>query len=378
MDAGLIDLIVLSIVIIIGSGLCSGSEAAIFSISLTKAKSLEEEKRRNSKLLLKIIENKERYIFAIVILNNFINILGASLFSSMVSKNLGEGWVSPLSVILTLMIIFFAEVLPKSVGSNNADQTSLAVSRTIYYVEKILYPLTALINALSSYFIKAVFDLEEREFTTSESEIKHIVNTAASERVISSREQDFIKNVFNLNDVQAKDIMTPRTVLTTVWAEDALGDIEDLIDNSPHSRILVIGEDIDDIVGIILHRDLSNAYRKFSLDTKVGDLDKANLEEKLIDDDMIINKSPIIMPETAKAESLLLRFQKRKEHLAIVTDEYGGVAGVVSLEDVLEIIVGEIQDEYDEVVDMQEYAIHNKKQKKIEKQRDSQQELIND
>lgn len=352
--------------ILIGSGLCSGSEASIFSINEIKAKSLVDQGKGNSEILLKIIQSKDKYVFSIVILNNFINMLGAALFTTLVISDFGESWVAPASILLTILIIFFAEVLPKSIGSRKSELTALVMAKPVYIVEIVFRPLVCGINKINTHFIDAVFQVEKKEHTTSENEIKQTITMAAKEQSITKREKMFIENIFKLNDITAKEIMTPRVKMTTVKGDDTLNDVEDLLSESQHSRLPVIGKDSDDLVGMILLRDLADAYRTLDLNTKISDLKS-------------INRKPMCLPKTTKAEGLLVRFQREKTHLAVIKGEFGGISGVVSLEDVLEIIVDEIQDETDLVADLQEEALEDHKQSKIEKKfRRQQKEDNND
>lgn len=328
-------LILLSLIVITGSAICSGVEAALFSISLGKAKVLLEQKKAGAAILVKAKENMQRSIAVIVVLTNTFNIIGSMMVGLVAVDVFGSAWFGAISAVFTFLIIMFAEILPKNIGETYAIPIALFSAGPLLFLNKIFTPIIWVLNVFTRPFWR-------KRSIVSEEEIKILSHLGHMEGSIEADEKDMIQRVFLLNDITAKDIMTPRTVMEVLESKEKLKDIEDKVYSLPHSRIPVYERDLDNIIGICHQRDLLIALSKDQKDGLVSDFIKENLL--------------LIVSEDIRLDDLIPLFQKQKTHIAIVTDEFRGTAGIITLEDVLEQIVGEIVDETDKVVDLRAEA----------------------
>ena len=321
------------LVVLVGSGLCSGSETALLSVSEVRARQLAGQGRRG-RALLAIKERIARPISAIVVLNNVFNIVGSIAVGFAAAAALGEAWVGVASGVLTFLVILFAEILPKTLAERYAEQVSLAVALPVRGLTVLLTPLVALFELLMRPLTKGA-----RPPTTNEAEIRLLARIGRSEGLIEGDEADMIQRVFLLNDRTAEQLMTPRAAVTWLDAGRVLADARVDILGSEHSRIVVADGDLDEIVGIALRHELLAgllADPEATVGTHVRPVDA--------------------VPWVARADDLLERFRSRRSHIALVLDEHGSAMGVVTLEDVLEILTGEIVDETDRHTDLRRYA----------------------
>ncbi len=322
-------LIFVVLIILSGSALFSCVEAALFSISLCQAKVLAEKKKRGSASLVAVKTNIRRPITVIVILNNAFNVVGSIIVGAMAANLLGGIWIGVVSAILTFLVIIVGEIIPKTIGENYAEPIALFVAAPLLASTKLFLPVIWVIEKITSPFAG-------KSRMVSEEEIRILSHLGHLEGSIEKDEQEMIQKVFRLNDLSARNIMTPRTVIEAFEADKTLRELENEIYSVSHSRLPVFNEDLDDIVGICHQRNLLIALGKDQKEKKISDF----MEE------------PKSVSEKMKADELLPFFQNRRCHLAIVKDEFGGTSGVVTLEDVLEQLVGEIIDETDEEIDM--------------------------
>ena len=339
-------IVIAVIVVILGSAFCSATETALLSISPIRVRQLAQSKKPATLALAGIRQRINRPIATIVILNNIFNIVGSIVIGTLTSEALGESWLGVVSGILTFLIIIFAEVLPKTLGQRYAEPFCLIVAIPIKFLTVIFTPLVWILERITSPLTKG-----NNIPTTNEAEIKFLTNIGYQEGVIEDDEAQMILRVFQLNDLTASDLMTPRIIITYLKGNLTLGECQEEIIASQHTRILVIDDTIDNITGVVLKDELLTTAIQGDKNQKIANLTR-----------------PVrFVPETIRADKLLKVFQETREHLAVVLDEYGGVAGVVTLEDVLEILTGEIVDETDRSVDLQEIA--RKKRQRILKSR---------
>jgi CBS domain containing-hemolysin-like protein len=328
-------LIVIVLVVITGSAICSGTEAALLSISLIKVRQLAQSKNPAALALLGIRNKINRPIATIVFLNNIFNIVGSVTVGSLAAKILGEAWLGLFSGILTFLIIIFGEILPKTIGERYAQSVSLLIAIPVKFLTILFSPIVLLIEIITSPVTKG-----KTIPTTNEAEIKFLTKIGFQEGVIEDDEAEMIQRVFQLNDLTASALMTPRIIMTYLKGDLTLVECQQEIIESQHTRILVIEDSIDNIMGLVLKHELLTAMIRGSGERAIADL----------------VRQVRFVPETIRADKLLQVFQETREHLAVVLDEYGGVAGVVTLEDVLEVLTGEIVDETDRSVDLQDIA----------------------
>ena len=319
-------LIFVSIIVLILSAFASGSEAALISVTYSKARAMAAAGRRGSRALLKIKNDMRRAISTIVIINNVSNIVGSAVIGVIAGKLFNSTILGIFFAVFTILIIIFSEIIPKTLGEAHAEKISLFVAPEILLLQKLFRPLVWLIEKVVRLFHKG-----PRIHTVSEAEIKVMAQVGTEAGVIETDESKLIQRIFKLNDITAEDMMTPRQQVESISGDETLGVMRERILKLRHSRIPVYGEDLDTVLGIVLLKDLLMAIAKDQFASKSLDYLQ---EPQYVRDDML-------------ADDLLLLFQKKEKHLAIVVDENRKMVGIVTLEDVLEELVGEITDEKD-------------------------------
>lgn len=322
-------------IVLLSSAICSGSEAALFSVPIVKVRRMVQSNRPGAQVLLSIREQMNRPIATIVILNNIANIVGTSVVVIVATNVLGNQWVGLVSGILTFLVILFSEIIPKTVGERYSEQISVIIARPVAGLTRILTPLVWCIEKITNPLTAG-----GNSFTTDEAEIQLLAKMGQEAGTIEDDEFEMIRKIFDLNDMTAADLMTPRVVMTYLKSALTLAEAKEDILNSPHSRIIVIGETPDEVTGVALKTELLAGIIEGKLDRSI-----LNFTHKV---HFVLGRK--------RADQLLAIFQQARQHLAVVVDEYGGVSGVVTLEDVLEVLTGPLVDETDTVVDMQEFA----------------------
>jgi CBS domain containing-hemolysin-like protein len=313
--------------LVLASGLTSMSEAALFSVPISKVYLARDKNRSGSSRLAAIKENMQRPISALVILNNLINILGSVMVGYKAADVLGNDWKGYFAGSLTFLIIVFSEIIPKTIGERYNLGISLIAAIPLTLISWILWPAILVIEQIAR-----PFSGKSSKAVTSEDEIRMMANMGKNAGLISGDESRLISNAFRLNDVTAREIMTHRLDLASLENDTPLEEINPSELDMTHSRFVVTrAGDLDDIAGIIYLRDLLLALAGDRTGLKVGDL----------------KKPAHMVHDSTPAHQLLHQFQVKRQHLFVVLDEYGGTSGVVSLEDVLEELVGEIIDETD-------------------------------
>ena len=336
----MLNIIIVVLIVLSGSAICACAETALFSVSRVKVKQLAQSKKPAAIVLQSIRSKMNRPIATIVILNNVFNIVGSIVIGSLATKVLGDAWLGLFSTVLTFLIIVCGEIVPKTIGERYAEPIAIFVAIPVQFLTVIFTPLVWLMEQITSPFTQT-----RKLPTTNEAEIRFLTMIGYKEGVIEDDEAEMIQRVFQLNDLTAAALMTPRVIVTSLKGDLTLIESQDNIIMSEHSRILVIKDSIDEVIGYCLKDELLAAIIKGQGNQKINDL---------------IRKVHYV-PESIKADKLLKTFQDNCEHLMVVLDEYGGVAGVVTLEDVLEVLTGEIVDETDRIIDLQE--ITRKKRK---------------
>lgn len=323
------------LIVLSGSALCAGAETAILSISTIKVRQLAQTRKPAALALLKIRQKVNRPIATIVILNNVFNIVGSIILGSLASKVFQDAWLGVFSGILTFLIIILGEIVPKTLGERYAQNIALFLAIPVQGLTFLFSPLVWLVEKITAPVTKG-----GKLPTTNEAEIRFLARVGYQEGVIEDDEAEMIQRVFQLNDLKAADLMTPRIIITYLPGDLTLEESKDKIVASSHTRILVTKDSIDEVIGIALKDELLTAMIDGKWEQKI-----ANLVREVR-----------FVPETIRADQLLRVFQSHREHLVVVLDEYGGVSGLVTLEDVLEVLTGEIVDETDRIIDLQEIA----------------------
>lgn len=338
-DPPMLFLLIAIMLVLLSSALCSGAEAALFSVSNVKVLQLAKSGKKSGKALGAIRHNMSRPIAAIVVLNNIANIVGSIIVGGIATDILGSQWLGLFSGILTFLVIIFSEIIPKTLGERYAEKAALFFAIPVLYMTLFMTPVLWLIENITL----PITGRHSPIFTTSKSEIKLMVKMGEKYGEIASKEATLIDRVFELNKTKADMIMTPRVALTYLDGNTPLNQVKQDIMTAPHSRILVVDGLVDQVMGVALKNELLLALLEGQATTLVS---------QFAHQGQFVSKS-------ITAEKLLGIFQKSRSHLAVVVDEYGGISGVVTLEDVLEILTGEIVDETDIVVDLQAHARKN-------------------
>jgi len=319
-------LVILILCILVASGISSMIEAAILSLPLIKARILNENKRKGSRNLLLIKEDIHTAVATIVIINNAINIIGSIFVGRMVTAMFGSQWLGMASAVFTFFIILISEVIPKTIGEHYKVSISLASAKPLRVIIFMLKPVVSLVVFGASFF--------KRKSTlpkVTEEEIKMMLKLGKKEGTVEVDEEVLCNRVFRLNDLKASQMMKTMDKVYGLSSDKQLIDAKDEIMDSPYSRIIVYKKDPSDIVGICQQRILLKELTK--------DNYNAELKEFMT--------RPIFVGEEERADMLLEKFQAYHQHLFIVRDKSGKNAGIISMEDVLEELFGEIYDEKD-------------------------------
>ncbi len=313
------------------SAFFSGSETAYLSVSRAKIQKLAKDGDPRAKILLYLIEHPNRVIATILVGNNLVNITAASLATSLAIEAFGNKGIGIATGIVTLIVLLFGEITPKSYSATNAEKVALFVARPIYLLMKLLAPLVLLLSKFAKLLVKSFGgEVKLGPFITEE-ELKMLVEVGEEVGAIEKEEKEMISGIFEFGDTDVREIMVPRIDMKCISADENIETARKLILETGHSRIPVYEGSIDNIIGILYAKDLLK-YLNSKAKPK-------SLRE--------IIRPAYFVPETKKLDDLLREFQQNRVQIAIVVDEYGGTAGMVTLEDILEEIVGEIKDEYD-------------------------------
>lgn len=317
--------------------LCSLLESVILSVSHSYIVLLGRRNRTSGRILGELKQNINRPLAAILIFNTVASTVGAMGVGAQTYKIFGSRWIAVSSAVLTILTLVFSELLPKTLGANHWKKLAPAASYLILGLIFITFPLVRMLELFSRSLAR-----KPDAATISREEIIILAETAANERVLERKEAQIIENLLLLSEIRTADILTPRSVILALQKDETVG--EALADNPNirFTRIPVYNNGVDDVIGLVLHDRLLEACYTGRRDIKIETL-----------------MGPIhAVPESKPIAELLDEFINRREHLFEVVDEYGGTAGIVTLEDVLETLLGvEIVDEFDSVDDMRAYAV---------------------
>ncbi len=322
-----IEFIILGILVVLSSYF-SGVETAFISLGRIRLRTMQDKNSKNVELIKKLKDDPHKLLSTLLIGNNFVNIAGSAIATSIAIEMFGSTGIGIATGIMTVVVLIFGEITPKTIAIAKAEKICSFSAPSIYYLQIILTPFIVLSDMLTRK-LTSVFGDQKAGPAVTEEEIKSFINMGEEIGSIEKDEKEMINNIFRMNDIELKEIMVPKSQMVVVDETSSIKDATDLILRTGHSRIPVFRDDKDKIVGILYARDLmcSNSVRHVK-----G-----------------IMRSASFVPETKKADSMLQEMQKSKNHMAIAVNEYGDVTGLVTLEDVLEEIVGEIYDETDKV-----------------------------
>ncbi|MCK8824462.1 hemolysin family protein [Fuchsiella alkaliacetigena] len=325
------ELIALGLLFIL-SGFFSGSETALMSVNRVKIKHLAQEGNKKAETVDKLLDNPDRLLTTILVGNNLVNVAASAIATALAIEIFGSTGIGIATGGVTLFILIFGEITPKSFATQNSELASMAVARYIEIFSMLLTPLIKILTFITSFIIRALGgEPYRKEPLVTEEEIRKFVTVGEREGVIESDEKEMINSIFDFDDTIVKEIMVPRIDIVCVEINTPINELVDIIVDKGYSRVPVYNETIDNIVGIVYAKDL---LEFFNTDQAV-DIKK-------------IMRPVYYIPESKEVDTLLTELRKEKIHMAIILDEYGGTEGLVTIEDLLEEIVGDIQDEYDE------------------------------
>lgn len=331
MDSHSTGLIITLIILVILSAYFSATETAFSSLNRIRLKNLAENGNRRAKLAYRLAENYDELISSILVGNNIVNIGASSLATVLFISLFGDNGPTISTVAMTVIVLIFGEVTPKSIAKESPEAFAMFSAPIINVLNYVFKPVNIFligIKKLVGRFLKVSSDR-----TISESELLTIVEEAEHEGGINENESELIHNVIEFDDLEAIDIFTPRVDVEAVAADSDIEEIAQLFIETGFSRLPVYEETIDSIIGIINEKDFHNYVIRGG----------APLES--------IIKPVEFIPPSMKISTLLKLLQQNKSHLAVIVDEFGGTEGIVTLEDIIEELVGEIWDEHDEIVE---------------------------
>ncbi len=309
------------------SGVFSGAEIALFSVPLTRAKALANEDVRGAQALAQLKSNPERLLVTLLIGNNVVNIGAASIATYAATETFGSAGVGIATGGMTLLVLFFGEIIPKTFAAAHALRLSLLTAPLFLWLTRLALPIVLPFEALS----RLVLPSRRTIPSVTESEIRALTLLGHEAGAIEEHERELIERAFALDAMRAWEVMTPRTEIFAWPADRKLGEIATELSDVPYSRIPVYGESLDEITGVLHVRDAFEALVAGRHEAKLGSL----------------AREPFFVPHSLALVRLLTDFRARRIHMGVVVDEHGGTDGIVTLEDILEELVGEISDELD-------------------------------
>ena len=323
--------LVVVVVLIVLSAFFSSAETALTTVNKVRLKSLEEQGNKSAKRVLQILENHGKMLSTILIGNNIVNIFASSLVTTLALDLFGSFAVGIASGVLTIVVLLFGEITPKTWAMINAEKISLAYSGIIKFLMTILTPVIFIIDKISIGIMWVLrIDPNKKECAITEHELKTYVDVSHEEGVIESEEREMIYNVFEFSDAVAKDIMIPRIDMVTAPIDCTYNDLIAIFKESMYTRIPVYENDNDNIIGLVNIKDLIGLNN--TRDFKIKD----------------VLREAYYTYEFKKTADLLMEMRDCTMNVAFVLNEYGATVGMITMEDLLEEIVGEIRDEYDE------------------------------
>ncbi|BFL72819.1 MULTISPECIES: hemolysin family protein [Anaerococcus] len=322
--------LILIIVGIMLSAFFSSSETALTSLNVFKIRQMEKNGVENASLVKKLVDDIGSVLTTILIGNNIVNIVTTTIATIFFTDVFGSKGAVISPIILTIVVLIFGEITPKNIATSNSEKLALSVAKPIRVVDIIFKPLSFLLGNITN-FISSIFVGEEEDNNlVTEEDLKTIVDVSEEQGVINNEESEMINNVFEFGNSDVSDIMTPRTNMEAISIDVDSKELNELLSNTNHSRIPVYGKNIDNILGILHMKDIVSAT------VQGKDLDLKDLI-----------RPAYYVYDNMHIFDLFTNMRSENASLAVVIDEYGGTSGLVAIEDIVEELVGEIDDEYD-------------------------------
>ena len=325
----------LQMLVVIGllglSAFFSSSETAMMSVNKIRIRNLADAGLSSAVILVKVLDNQSKMLSAILIGNNIVNISASSLMTVLVTDVFGSAYVGAATGVLTLLVLIFGEITPKTSATLYSESMALKFAKPIYLLMQVLTPVIFVVDKMSLVVLKLLhIDPNKKPEAITEEELRTIVEVSHEEGVIESDEKKMIYNVFDFGDSVARDIMVPRIDMTFIDVNSTLEEVMEVFRQEKYTRYPVFEETTDNVIGIVNIKDLILQEQDAKFD----------LRDYL--------REPMYTYEFKKTAELMVELRKTLNNIAIVLDEYGATAGLITMEDMLEEIVGEIRDEYDE------------------------------
>ena len=325
-------LFILLVLLVFMSAFFSSSETALINMSKIRLKHLVKEKVKNAEKLEKLYEDSNKLIGAILIGNNIVNVATSSIATIITTSRFSNAGLGISVGLTTLVILIFGEITPKNLALKNSESISLFVAPIILFLVRIFTPILFIVNSISNLLSALLGQRnDDKKPTITQDELKTIVDVSNQEGVLETDETEMIQNIFEFKDLTVDDIMIQRRDIVAISADMSYDEIIDVFKNRQLSRLPIYEDTIDDIIGVLYAKDL------FFTEQSKEDFDIKT-----------VMREPVFVNEFVKISDFFKKMQQVKTHIAIVLDEYGGVAGIVTMEDLVESIVGDIYDEYDQ------------------------------
>ncbi|MBQ9862444.1 MAG: HlyC/CorC family transporter [Lachnospiraceae bacterium] len=316
-------------ILLIFSAFFSSAETALSLVTKVKLHAMEEEGKKHVKLLNKIMDNYDRVITTILIGNNIVNLSASSLATIITLKLWGNIYVSVATGVLTFIVLIFGEIVPKTIARRKSDEMALSFAPIINIIIIVLFPIVFIIEKFSKFILFILGQSKDDSNTITESELRSYVDVSKEDGVIESDEHQIISNVFDFSDSIAKDIMIPRIDMTTISYDATYKEVMKVFRDSMYTRLPVYKGEIENIIGFINVKDL----------LRLKAPENFNVSKFL--------REAYYTYEYKKTSDLLIEMRSSSKNLSFVNNEYGETVGMITLEDLLEEIVGQIRDEYD-------------------------------
>lgn len=321
--------LILVVILLLLSGFFSSAETSLVAVSRIRIRTLAEEGNHRAKLLLSIFAHEDKMLSAILIGNNLVNTWLASTAATLAS-GFGGAAVSIATFVITFLILVFGEITPKTMATQNAERLALLYAPVITLLMKLLTPVIWFINLFSSLILRLFgISRESAGPSMTESELRTIVDVSHEEGVIQSDEKQLLNNVFDFGDARAKEVMVPRVHVVMAEAGSTYKDLLSLFRQEQFTRIPIYEDSVDNIIGLVNMKDL----------LLLDDPSQFDLKAML--------RKPYFTVENKKVSDLLMEMKNSTVNMAIVLDEYGELSGIITVEDIIEEIVGEVHDGYD-------------------------------
>lgn len=310
----------------------SASETALTSLGELKTKHMIQELGERGKILELWLLHPNKVLYTLLIGNNIVNILSSVLAADFAYRLFKDSSIAIVTGVMTVLVIFFGEIFPKTYAKHNAEKFSIFTMYIIRIFYWIFYPFSWTLNKIVKTLIKFFGGKVEQDGPKiTEDELEFLISIGEKEGVLENQKKEMLHNIFEISETSVKEIMVPLNDVTMIEIKTPINEIIDVIAKTEYSRIPIYEDNKDNVVGILYSKDLIKYTTR--------GLDKLNIKNIL--------KKPYFVPSTKRIDDLLREFQVNRIHLALVVDEYGSIDGLITLEDILEEIVGEIRDEYD-------------------------------